>query len=184
MKIVCNLRGKQTGEAQSLCAAMFGGRMIKDGDYTWDSPHDTGPSIMFYIWLKSLGKIPPKIQYVTPATSSTVTASMFRGIQALHAHSLKPPAMFSDPYVYIRGAPEASIWNPDGTSSDLIMVVPRNKVPGQLVDVQSFMGTEGHSIKTSLASLRMMNIRFTNAEGSLLRIDEPYSLDLIITFKE
>jgi len=130
VKIVSTLRGAQTGEARSLCAAMFGGKKLTEGGYTWVSPHDTGPSIMFYSWLKQLGKVAPKLQYLTPATSSSVTAAVFRGSQVVHAHSLNPPTMFSDAYVYIRGAPEASIWNTDGSSSDLIMVVPRNKVPG------------------------------------------------------
>ena len=42
--------------------------------------------------------------------------------------------MYVDPYVYVRGAPESSIWNPDGTSTDLVAVIPRNKLAAQLVD--------------------------------------------------
>lgn len=64
-----------------------------------------------------------------------------------------------DNYIYIRGAPEASIWNTDGTSTDYAAVLPRNRPYGGQVGANyAYITDKTMPVKTSLNSLRVMKL--------------------------
>jgi hypothetical protein len=44
----------------------------------------------------------------------------------------RPSRMFIDPYVYIHGSPDHSVWTPAGDSTDLMTIQPRNRPAGAI----------------------------------------------------
>jgi hypothetical protein len=118
-------------------------------DRRWESSFDTGHTNQFLSWLIG-GRFFDDIPFSTTPTEpneydfqnidfTQIYPSIMRGVQFLVIHGTNAAKLYVDPYLYIRGAPEASIWNPDGSSTDLVMVIPRNKGFGQPTDSQSFV---------------------------------------------
>lgn len=73
----------------------------------------------------------PNYAYQAMITKIVNPASDFVNVfDSFTAFSVFPryaSSMTNDPYIYIRGGPEAQIWNSDGTSSDIAAIVPRNR---------------------------------------------------------
>lgn len=77
----------------------------------------------------------------------------------MSAYSSNISKFYSDNYVYIRGAPEASIWNTDGTSTDYAAILPRNRGYGMhLGAADAYIADRTSVVKTSLNSLRVMRL--------------------------
>lgn len=87
--------------------------MADDG--TWYSEFDTGFTHFF--------------TGVIYAHNHAVDAHLYRMYET-SAFSINTPQMFIDPYVYIRGTPEASVWTQHGLTTDVIAVQARNRPAG------------------------------------------------------
>ncbi len=81
---------------------------------TWTTEWDTGPTY----WLQMALNYPKFTSINKELHSSTETFVI---------SSRRPPRMFIDPYVYIRGAPAQSIWDSRANANNLISVQPRNR---------------------------------------------------------
>jgi hypothetical protein len=94
----------------------------------------------------------------------------------------RPSRMFIDPYVYIHGSPDHSVWTPAGDSTDLMTIQPRNRPAGAITNEQAFVGQTAHATKTSLQALRNMMLLFTDSQGRPHVIDEEYVIKISIDF--
>ena len=75
--------------------------------------------------------------------------------------------MMYDDYIYMRGAPESSIWNTDGSTTDLAIALPRNRTAGAVsASETSFLTEKTHATKTSLNSMRVMRLYLTDKDGN------------------
>ena len=90
--------------------------------------------------------------------------------------------MFVDPYVYVRGTPEQSIWSATGGQENVVAVQPRNRPAGYIAQEQAYLGMQTHTTKTTLSSLRSMTFFFTDSVGNPLQVDEDYTMKVNIEF--
>lgn len=85
--------------------------------------------------------------------------------------------------MYIRGSPESQTWTTDGGSSDILAILPRNRAVNSTVSIQtSFLTGSTFPIKTSLQSLRVMNLRITDKDGDAIPFNTDYILQLGVLF--
>ena len=94
------------------------------------------------------------------------------------------PSFTYDNYIYIRGAPDSSIWNCDGTTTDVASIVPRNRNYGDNVSTDDgFVTEKTHLIKASLNSMRLMNLVLTDKDGVPCKFDEDFIIKLAVRFE-
>jgi hypothetical protein len=115
MNFVFHLYGTHPKRPAELAAALFGGvTRAEDADSpipgaTWTSEWDTGPT--FWMQMASTYNEFSQVQKDLNACAMTYTIA-----------SQRPPRMFIEPYVYIRGAPTQSIWDGRGNANNLISI--------------------------------------------------------------
>jgi hypothetical protein len=159
----------ETGAAAKLLAKVFGGQ-VRPEDGSWYSTFDTGFTDFF------------TLQSIAAKAGATDTERGMAAVGTIQLYSKEQPQMFVDPYLYIRGAPESSFWNTDGTTTELLAIEPRTRPTGSIPPIQAYVDAVTSQTKTSLNSLRHMRLRITDADGNLLMIDKPYLIKLLISF--
>lgn len=142
-------------------AAMMGG-VYNSATGTFKSVYDYEDDFFAYSDHKALYFLMQK-KFGTDTTSKYILP----GITSVSAYSENCPRMTLDDYIYIRGAPESSIWNTDGTSSDIAAILPRNRLLNQSVSTEAaFLTASTHIIKSSLNSMRVMKLYITDKDGN------------------
>lgn len=117
------------------------------------------------------------------AASASYAKYDYTNFKYLIAYSKNSPSMIYDDYIYIRGAPESSIWNTDGSSTDFAIILPRNKAYGSIsTSENTFLTEKTHATKASLNSMRLMRLYITDKDNNQLTFDDDYILQLKIMF--
>ena len=54
--------------------------------------------------------------------SIEIANAMMKYNTSFFSYSFDTPTLYVDPYIYVRGTPETSTWNPNGTVSDILVM--------------------------------------------------------------
>lgn len=115
--------GEGTSRGDELLMLMLGGEKNLGG---WYSTFDTGFTNFFQNAKNS-------------AAAFVDNLSNCYRVDQLLVYSVNIPRVFVDPFVYIRGTPETSVWSTNGTTNNLVTIQPRNKISGMTAMQSAFI---------------------------------------------
>lgn len=108
---------------------MFGGVTAADG--AWAAEWDTMNTEWFFAQCQAQEK-PNFAPYVEGLANYYMIPSM------------RVPRLFVDPYVYIHGTPEQSVWTPNGDTTDVLIQMPRTRPAGSITTDTAFVKHSTH----------------------------------------